>query len=284
MSAVPIEHVLIEADELAAALESGQSPLVLDVRWNLGGPSGREEFEQGHIPFAQWVDLETELAGPPSADGRHPLPDPATFSAAMRRVGVSADGPVVVCDGKTSLSAARLWWMLTDAGYTDVRVLNGGVAAWQAAELPMVTGSSLEVPPGDFTARPGHRASITATELAAAIAGDHPPVLVDVRAPERYAGESEPMDPVAGHIPGAVNDPSAANLTPDGRFRPPVELALRLRDLGLGDEPVVYCGSGITAAHSLLAMEIASLRGGRLFPGSWSSWITDPDRPVATGR
>ncbi len=276
--------VLIEVDELAAALESGESPLVLDVRWNLGGPSGREEFEAGHIPFAQWVDLDNDLAGSPGVGGRHPLPDPDSFTAAMRRLGACSEGPIVVCDGRTSLAAARLWWMLVDAGGSDVRVLNGGVAAWRADGLPIVTGSALEVPPGNFTARPGHRVSVTAAELADALASDHPPVLVDVRAPERYSGESESIDPVAGHIPGAVNDPFTDNLSPDGRFRPPVELALRLRDLGLGDQPVVYCGSGVTAAHSLLAMEIAGLRGGRFFPGSWSGWITDPDRPVETGR
>lgn len=280
-----MSSVLIEVDELAAAMESGTAPVLLDVRWNLAGPPGRLEYEEGHIPFAQWVDLETALAGPPGENGRHPLPDPDVFGAAMQRCGVSAGSPVVVCDGATSMAAARLWWLLTDAGHRDVRVLNGGVAAWQDAGMPVVPGPAEEVPPGDFVPQPGHRHSISVEEVAALVAADPEdgPALLDVRAAERFRGDEEPIDPVAGHIPGAVNLPATEHLAADGRFRSPVELAVQFRDLGLGDQPVVYCGSGVSATQSLLALEVAGLRDGVLFPGSWSAWITDPDRPVATG-
>lgn len=276
--------VLIEVDELAAAMESGMTPVLLDARWNLVGRPGREEFEEAHIPFAQWVDLENELAAPAGPDGRHPLPDPEVFGAAMRRCGVFTDSTVVVCDGGNSMAAARLWWLLTDAGHPEVRVLNGGLAAWQAAGMPVLSGPPEETAPGDFAPRPGHRASITAEAVAELVAaGAEEPVLVDVRAPERYRGEQEPIDPVAGHIPGALNLPATQLQEADGRFRSPVELAVQLRDLGIGDAPVVYCGSGVSAAQALLAMEIAGERDGILFPGSWSGWITDPDRPIATG-
>lgn len=280
-----MNSVLIEVDELAATMESGVAPVLLDVRWNLSGPPGRDEFEDGHIPFAQWVDLETELAGPPGTEGRHPLPDPDVFGAAMQRHGVSTDSSVVVCDGANSMAAARLWWLLTDAGHRDVRVLNGGVAAWAAAGMPVVPGPAEPTSPGDFVPHPGQRSSVSAAEVAALVTEDSPhgPVLVDVRAPERYRGEEEPIDPVAGHIPGAVNVPAQDLQTADGRFLPPVQLAVRIRDLGIGDGPIVYCGSGVSATQSLLALEVAGQRDGILFPGSWSGWITDPDRPVATG-
>lgn len=277
--------VLIEVEELAAAMESGMAPVLLDVRWNLSGPPGRAEFEEAHIPFAQWVDLETELAGPAGAGGRHPLPDPDVFGAAMQRHGVSADSSVVVCDGATSMAAARLWWLLTDAGHRDVRVLNGGVAAWQAAGMPVVPGPAEPAPPGGFVPQPGQRHSVSAEEVAALVGADAEdgPVLVDVRAAERYRGAEEPIDPVAGHIPGAVNLPTTDLQSNDGRFLPPAQLAVRIRDLALGDGPIVYCGSGVSATQSLLALEVASQRDGVLFPGSWSAWIADPERPVATG-
>ena len=275
--------VLVSVRALAARLED-PAPLVLaDVRWNLTGPPGRPEYEAGHLPGAQWVDLETELSGPlhpARTGGRHPLPDPDVFAAAMRRIGVTADAEVVVYDGASSLAAARLWWLLVDAGFPQVRVLDGGFAAWRRAGLPVQTGPETPVRPGDFRGRPGQLPRLDAAAVAELVrTSPDGPRLVDVRAPERYAGTSEPMDPVAGHIPTAVNRPSTGNLNPDGTFRPPAEIAERFTGLS---EPVLYCGSGITAAHTLLALRTAELDG-RIYPGSWSDWVSDPDRPVATG-
>jgi thiosulfate/3-mercaptopyruvate sulfurtransferase len=186
---------------------------------------------------------------------------------------------VVAYDGATSLAASRLWWLLTDAGHRRVRVLNGGLAAWQSAGLPTESGA-VHPPgtPGTFEARPGQRAQLGAEDILARRTGG--PLLVDVRAAERFTGETEPMDPVAGHIPGAINRPSTENLDAAGRFRPPSEIAERFP--ADGEDLVLYCGSGITAAQSLLALESAG-RTAAIYPGSWSDWITDPDRPVATG-
>ena len=280
--------VLISAVELAALLESAQKPVVADVRWNLGGPPGRPEFEEGHIPGAAWVDLESHLAGPPGAGGRHPLPAVAVFEQAMRDIGVRKDSLVVAYDAATSQAAARLWWLLSDAGHDGVRVLDGGLAAWIAAGLPIESGGSAAPTPGDFVARPGQRRRFSAAQIAARLGKPDAPTLVDVRAAERYAGENEPIDPVAGHIPGAVNVPSSANAYPDGRFLPSAEIAALYEaagaaDQGVTDNAVLYCGSGLTAAQSLLALESAGLTAA-IYPGSWSEWITDPNRPIAVGR
>ncbi|MET0695005.1 MAG: sulfurtransferase [Propionibacteriaceae bacterium] len=277
--------VLIDAAELAQALESEHPPVVLDVRWTLAGPPGRPEFEAGHVPGAQWVDLEHELSGPPQgAGGRHPLPDPAVFQQAMRRVGVFSNSSVVVCDGATSLAASRLWWLLTDAGQADVRVLDGGVAAWRAAGQPVETGPARPVVEGDFEAHPGQRRALQGNDVEAELSRDQPRRLVDVRAAERYSGAVEPMDPVAGHIPGAVNLPSMTNLAGDGTFLDPAVLAARYADAGVDASSVIYCGSGITAAHTLLALRLAGIDDAYLYPGSWSDWVSDPTRPVATGE
>jgi len=282
-SAGPDPAVLIQPQELADELEAGHPPVLADVRWTVGGPPGRPEYEAGHLPGAQWVDLEAELSAPPGAGGRHPLPPPATFELAMRRIGLNREAPVVVYDGANSLAAARLWWLLTDGGHTRVRVLHGGFAAWRAAGLPVESGSGVPAAPGDFVVQPGQRAQLSGPEIAARLAGDPSIRLVDVRAPERYSGEAEPIDPVAGHIPGAVNLPSPGNHAPDGRFLPAATIADRYREAGVAAEAVLYCGSGITAAQSLLALESAGLTAA-IYPGSWSDWITDPDRPIATGR
>ncbi len=272
---------LIDVAELAEALGSAVPPTVVDVRWTLTGPPGRPEFLAGHLPGARYVDLATELSGPVSsggAGGRHPLPADEQLAATVRRLGVSRDVPVVAYDAGTSLSAARLWWLLTDAGHPDVRVLDGGLAAWVEAGQPLATGPEDAVPPGDFGPHPGRRPRVDGAELAAMITEPgHPPVL-DVRAAERYAATEDPVDPVAGHVPGALGAPSMDNLV-DGRFVPPAEIRRRYADV---PDPVLYCGSGITAAHSLLALESAGLTG-RIYPGSWSDWITDPTRPVTTG-
>ena len=274
--------VLIEAAELAELLGADPAVVVADVRWTLGGPPGLPEFEAGHLPAAQWVDLERELSGPPGVGGRHPLPSPEVFQHAMRRIGVKSDSTVIGYDGGNAMAAARLWWMLTDAGHESVRVLNGGVAAWRAQHLPLVTGPAAQVAPGNFVAEPGHRLQLDRAEVAALLGRPGAAQLVDVRAADRYAGESEPIDPVAGHIPRAVNVPSMANLGPDGRFLPPAVIADRYADLD--EELVVYCGSGITAAHTVLALAEAGRPEAAIYAGSWSDWIRDPNLPVATGH
>jgi thiosulfate/3-mercaptopyruvate sulfurtransferase len=262
---------LISAEELFLALPG---PSLLDVRWQLGGAPGRQEYARRHIPGAVFVDLETELAGPPGAGGRHPLPDVGTFQRAMRRAGVSNDRPVVVYDAATSMAAARAWWLLRYHGHEDVRVLDGGLAAWRGA----LETEALEPEPGDFTARPGHMPLLDAAG-AAAIARSG--VLLDARAPERFRGDVEPIDPVAGHIPGAVNRPTTENIDADGRFKDPPTLRERF---GLPEHQALgaYCGSGVTAAHEVLALELTGYRAA-LYVGSWSEWITDPSRPVAVG-
>lgn len=272
---------LIQVAELQNLLDSATTaPLVLDVRFTLGRHDGREAYERGHIPGSHWVDLENDLAGPPTPGraGRHPLPNAQDFTAAMRVAGVSNDSTVVITDADNALAASRLWWMLTDAGHTDVRVLDGGFRAWTAAGSDVAEGPDTLPNPGDFDARPGQRRVVEGAEVEQRAEGCR---LVDVRAPERYRGESEPMDAVAGHIPGAVNLPSAENFTPEGRFLPSEVLRGRFEELNEGD--IVYCGSGITAAQTVLAAEVAGIRGLVLYSGSWSDWITEPDREIATG-
>jgi thiosulfate/3-mercaptopyruvate sulfurtransferase len=269
---------LVSVDELRSA---ARPPVLIDVTWNLTGPPGRDAYDTGHLPGAHFVDLDTELAAPPGAAGRHPLPPASVVEAALRRAGVSADSEAVVYDAANSVAAARAWWVFRYFGLTDVRVLNGGLAAWRAAGGEVTT----EVPAdgsGDFVATPGGMPMLTADQAGARVEAG---LLLDARAPERYAGEVEPMDPVAGHIPGAVNAPTTANVAADGQFLAPEALRERFDFLGVrGDTEVgVYCGSGVTAAHEVLALEIAGVKAD-LYVGSWSEWVTDPSRPVATGR
>lgn len=275
-----VDAPLISVAELEGALASDRPPVLLDVRWQLGGPPGIEEYTAGHLPGAHFVALDTVLAappGPPGRGGRHPLPDVEEFGAALRGFGVSADRPVVVYDGATSLAAARAWWLLRWAGHRGVRVLDGGFAAWQRAGLP-VTADVPEPAEGDFKPVPGGLPTVDGDE-AAALARTG--LLLDARAGERYRGETEPVDPRAGHVPGAVSAPTTENVGADGRFRPAAELAERFRALGTeGRQVAVYCGSGVTAAHQILALEVAGLPAA-LYPGSWSEWSSDPDRQVA---
>jgi thiosulfate/3-mercaptopyruvate sulfurtransferase len=271
---------LIEPEELAAAVGSASAPLLLDVRWQLGGPPGRDAYLAGHLPGAVFVDLDRDLAAPPGEGGRHPLPDPAGFQAAMRRAGVRGDRAVVVYDQRDGTSAARAWWLLGYHGHPDVRVLDGGYDGWVARGLP-VTTELPEPEPGDFQALPGRRPLLDATGAAeVARAG----VLLDARTAVRYRGEQEPVDPVAGHVPGARSAPAGDNLAADGRLRSPQELRARFADLGVREGVPVgaYCGSGVTACQAVLALEVAGFRPA-LYAGSWSQWITDPARPVATG-
>ncbi|MFE1383177.1 sulfurtransferase [Streptomyces sp. NPDC058740] len=268
---------IISASELVSESAGATPPVLLDVRWTLGGPPGRPEYEAGHIPGAVYVDLDAELAGPPGSGGRHPLPDVAAFGAVMRRAGVSGDRPVVVYDGGLGWGAARAWWLLRWAGHPDVRVLDGGLAAW-TGELSKDT----PVPePGDFTPAPGALGLLDA-DAAASLARSG--LLLDARAAERYRGDVEPIDRVGGHIPGAVSAPTTENVDADGRFLPAEALAARFAALGAAEAPelAVYCGSGVSGAHEVLALEIAGFRAA-LYAGSWSEWSSDPSRPVATG-
>ncbi|MFD2764696.1 sulfurtransferase [Micromonospora eburnea] len=275
-------ELLVEPDRLAAELDHTDPPTLLDVRWRLAGPPGRDDYAAGHLPGAVFVDLDTELCGRPGAAGRHPLPDPAALQAALRAVGVRAGHPVVVYDGGDGMSAARAWWTLRWVGHRAVRVLHGGFPAWVAAGLPVSTVAPTPTP-GDVTVTPGELPVLDAGE-AARLAAAETGVLLDVRAAPRYRGETEPIDPVAGHVPGAVNLP-APEYVSDGRF-PSVE-ALRQRFAAAGvaaDAPVgAYCGSGVTAAQAVLALHLAGRPDAALYVGSWSNWVADPDRTVATG-
>lgn len=271
------DEVLVDPDALAAQLARGARVTLLDVRGSITGPPGRPQHEAGHLPGAVFVDLETELSGPPGEGGRHPLPDPAAFQEAMRTAGVDDDVEVVVYDGATSLYAARLWWLLTDAGHPRVRVLDGGYAGWVAAGHPVRSGPSAAAARGGFVARPGQRDRVGVEQI---LTDPDAYTLVDVRAAERYRGEVEPLDPVAGHIPGALNRPATLLLDEDARFRSAAEVAEAYAGV---DAPVLYCGSGITAAQALLALEASGVEGGRIYAGSWSDWVRDPARPVERG-
>ena len=272
----PSTGPLISVDEAAELLGSAT---FLDVRYRMGGgPAGPEEHAIGHVPGASYVDMDTALAAPPGAGGRHPLPEPAVFESAMRAAGVSGDRTAVVYDDWAGHAAARCWWLLRYHGHRDVRVLDGGWSAWTAAGQPVGTGPAAVVEPGTFAAAPGAMPVVTVDDVGSVA------VLVDARAAVRYRGETEPVDPVAGRIPGAVNVPTSLNLTDDGRFRPAAELREVYAAVGAsgGTTVAAYCGSGVTAAHDVLALEIAGVEAA-LYPGSWSEWITDPSRPVETG-
>lgn len=259
---------LIPAAELSALLGR---VTVLDVRYRMGGPPGREEFAAGHIPTAAYVDMDTELASAPGdpvdEGGRHPLPDPDVFVAAMRAAGVSDDVPVVVYDDWQGRAAGRAWWLLRDFGHPDVRVLDGGWSAWIAAGGAVST-EAVAPAVGDFQGKPGTLRVVDASNVAGV------DVLIDARAPERYRGDIEPIDPVAGHIPGAVNIDTSRNLAPDGTFRSADELRDLYADVGAvpGADVAAYCGSGVTATHDLLALAVAGVDAA-LYPGSWSGWV-----------
>jgi thiosulfate/3-mercaptopyruvate sulfurtransferase len=273
-----LTDVLVEPDDLLRALHDPRLVL-LDVRWRLDVPDGRPAYRAGHLPGAVYVDLDQELAGPraPGA-GRHPLPVQADLEESARRWGVGQDSVVVAYDDLGGMSAARAWWLLRDGGLRDVRVLNGGLAAWRRAGLPLEEGD-VEPARGNVHLASGRLPVLDADE-AARFDG----ALLDARAGERYRGEVEPIDPRAGHIPGALSAPTAGNLDADGRFLPPEALRRRFHGLGVDlDGPVAaYCGSGITASHEVLALAVAGVDAA-LYPGSWSAWSSDPARPAATG-
>jgi thiosulfate/3-mercaptopyruvate sulfurtransferase len=271
---------LIAVEDLARALEH-DAPALIDVRWALGDPHGREHYLAGHIPSAVFADLERELSAPATAaGGRHPLPDLASLEAAARRWGVRARGAVVVYDDSGGQAAARAWWLLGWAGVEGVRILDGGLGAWTRAGHPLETGDVVAAA-GDVVLRAGGRAVIDIDD-AASLARDG--LLLDARAAERYRGEVEPVDPRAGHIPGAVSAPTSENLAPDGRFLDPALLRERFERLGAPRAAAigVYCGSGVSATHEIAALAVAGYEAA-LFPGSWSAWCSDPERPAATG-
>jgi thiosulfate/3-mercaptopyruvate sulfurtransferase len=272
--------LMLDCDDLATRLATSEPPLVLDVRWALGGPPGRADHLSGHVPGAQFVDLDTELSAPPGP-GRHPIPQAAAFEAAMRRHGVSNSRPVVVYDAATGTSAARAWWLLRYFGHPAVSLLDGGYAAWVAASLPVATGEERDPVPGDFSAVAGAMPLLDARGAAEMATRG---VLVDARAEERYRGEVEPVDPVAGHIPGARNLPSQRTLAADSRFLPPDTLRERFATIGVrpGEPVAVYCGSGVVATQEVFAMALAGIDA-ELYAGSWSEWIRDPARAIETG-
>ncbi len=273
---------LISSAALSQLLGTTRGLVLLDVRWRLGFDDARGEYAGGHIPGAIYVDLETDLSGPHDEQaGRHPLPSPEAVEQAAARWGVRPDSLVVVYDDNNGMSAARAWWLLRWIGHERVHVLDGGLSAWRAAGGPLTAAETPE--PSATPAVPRDRGSMPTVD-ADDIGEGRVEILLDARSTERFRGESEPVDRVAGHIPGAISAPTTDNLGPDGCFLSADELRSRFEQLGAstGRRVAVYCGSGVTAAHEILALEAAGIRAA-LFAPSWSGWIADPKRPVATG-
>jgi thiosulfate/3-mercaptopyruvate sulfurtransferase len=277
---------LITPAELAARIAATPTHLlIVDCRSDLADAGwGRRVHAEGHLPGAIHAHLDADLSGPVTAtSGRHPLPAPAAFAATLARWGVTDATHVVAYDQGPGAWAARLWWMLRASGHERAQVLDGGLAAWRAAQLPLETGP-VQVPAAAPGAARPFAGAVTTDDVRNALR-DGRIVLVDARAADRFAGRNETIDPVAGHVPGALNQPFTGNLDANGRFLPPEELRRRwltvLGDRGASDA-VMMCGSGVTACHNLLALEQAGLAGARLYAGSWSEWIRDPARGVAT--
>jgi thiosulfate/3-mercaptopyruvate sulfurtransferase len=288
---MPAHAVLVEAGPLAQELAGGYRSVVLDVRWSLGGPAAIDLYRDSHVPGARFCDLDRDLAAPPRGHGRHPIPSAADFTSAMRRLGIGPDDRVVVYDAANSSVAARAWWCLRYFGHQQVRVLNGGFRAWLTSGGDVESGEPSPVRPGEFTAHPGGMPVLEAPEAAALARSG---LLIDARAPARYRGETEPVDPVAGHIPGAVNAPTSTFVDVDGRLLEPAALTRWFAELTEqavpdrapnppGAVPVgAYCGSGVNAAQPVLAGALAG-REVSLYVGSWSEWVSDLARPVQLG-
>lgn len=275
---------LIPADQLGAHIrEPGW--VIVDCRFSLAEPeAGETEYRAAHIPGAVYAHLERDLSGPVTAtSGRHPLPDPARLAERLSAWGVGAGTQVVTYDAAGgAMAAARLWWLLRWLGHTSVAVLDGGWQAWQKQGLPIDSEPPVNRK-ADFRIQRRDELLIDAAGVRAMLARQAGKRLLDARNPERFYGINEPIDPVAGHIPGAINLPFTGNLAADGRFLAPEHLRARLGKLAEeGRELVCMCGSGVTACHALLALEHAGVRGAKLYPGSWSEWISDPARPVQT--
>ncbi|OBG63599.1 sulfurtransferase [Mycobacterium sp. E3339] len=278
------DQVLITAAELANLIEAGERLTILDVRWRLDEPDGRPAYLQGHIPGAVYASLEDELSDHAVAGrGRHPLPSGSDLQAAARRWGVRQDEPVVVYDDWNRAGSARAWWVLTAAGLPNVRILDGGLGAWRSAGRSLETGEAT-AQPGNVTVPHDDLYAGALPTLTAEQAGAGGVTLLDARAPERFRGEVEPLDPAAGHIPGATNLPSTAVLSADGTFGGEEALLRLLADRGIERDATVgaYCGSGVTASVTVAALAAAG-RDAALFPGSWSEWCADPGRAVAVG-
>jgi len=273
------ERPLVSPEWVRSHLTDSTLRLV-DCRWYLtGSKSGRLEYENGHLPGAVFVDVHTELAERPGP-GRHPLPRPETFARLMSRIGVGPETFVVAYDDAGGANAARLWWLLDYFGHAGAAVLDGGLPRWVADGLPLETAVP-SYPPANFVAQPQPGRVVDRVGVTDRAADA---VLIDARAAERYRGDFEPFDPRAGHIPGAVSVPFADNLE-QGVFRPPDALKERFVEVGADRSPqvIVYCGSGVTACHDLLALRIAGISGALLYEGSWSDWCSDPDAPIGTG-
>lgn len=292
-------RTLIDAASLRACLSGSHPPsslVILDCRFDLAAPdTGGRAYLAGHIPGARYVDLNRDLSGPiTAASGRHPLPDPQRLAARFEALGVRPHSQIIAYDENNGSFAARAWWLSRWLGHMKSAVLDGGMKAWRAAGGAIVSGGTFDTGLAAQTAAAGGSASarhidsrsvVGSAELTELLKQGRS-LLVDARAPERFAGAVEPIDPVAGHVPGAVNHPFSANLADDGRFLPPRELERRWRERLNGVDPaatIAMCGSGVTACHNLLALEIAGLGGAKLYAGSWSEWIRDPERPIARG-
>jgi len=280
---------LITASELDQLRAAGkQHVVVFDCSFDLTNPAaGRDGYQQGHIPDAHYLHLDNELSGPKTGtNGRHPLPDPELFAARLRALGVNDDTLVVAYDAQGSMYAARLWWMMRWIGHAAVAVIDGGRNAWVAAGLPLEHGATPDPETaGNLSRRPSLVKTVDANALLANLS--QPSLLVvDARAADRFRGENETLDPVGGHIPGAANRFFKDNLAADGYFKPADQLRADFSQVFAGKAPaqtVMQCGSGVTACHNLLALEVAGLTGAALYPGSWSEWCAEPKRPVATG-
>ena len=278
-----MSKILLSPQDLAAHLGDADW-VVFDTRHDLADPAkGRQAYAAGHIPGARFLHLDDDLSGKKTGtNGRHPLPDPTAFAAHMAKQGVTDDTHVVVYDDTAGSYAVRLWWMLRWLGHERVSVLDGGLPAWQAAGLP-ITNDVPAPRQGMFAARP-HLGWTVDAPFVERFHADASMKLVDARAPERYSGAQESIDPAAGHVPGAMNRFWKENVAADGRFKKPEALRAEFEKLLAGASPsqsVHMCGSGVTACHNLFALELAGLSGGRLYPGSWSEWCSDPSRPVA---
>ena len=281
----PPLKTLISAEHLLALQASGHAPVIVDASFDLADvEAGRSAWRAGHVPGAVYLHLDHDLSGPKTGrNGRHPLPDRRAFAAVLGRVGVTPETPVVTLDRQGGVYAARLWWMLRWMGHADAAVLDGGPAAWVRAGGALVTEEATRLPVPPYPERAPLTVQIEAAELAPRLGNVR---VIDARAPERFRGEVEPLDAVAGHIPGAHNRFHRNNLDADGRFKPAAQLRAEFDILLGGDAGAAVahqCGSGVTACHNLLAMEHAGLPGSALYPGSWSEWSADPARPIARG-
>lgn len=275
-------QTLVSTRWLADHLGQNDNPcLILDCRATLGKPGqGRQEYLQNHIPGAVYADLDIDLAAPPDQRGRHPLPDREQWAHTLRQWGLNANQQVVTYDAAGGPFAARAWWMLRWAGHANVAVLDGGWPAWQRDHAELTEQSSPATTTGNFTLATALVDVATTDSLLQSLPGQTL-TLVDARAEARWAGREEPIDPVAGHIPGALCLPFQDNLQDDGTFKSPQALAERFAPVLRHGKPVVnYCGSGVTAAHNALAMHIAGITTASVYPDSWSGWITDPERPI----